>query len=131
MKKNIKYVGWKDLPELELLMCKSTALIVNSQYEGLGRMTIEAIFRGSIVVGRNIAGTKEISEKVGAVLTYENDIEFLSCLEDVCDMNVGDYRDMVEEAQKKALNLFSVGVSGESILLLYQNLCRGKRYVSK
>ena len=41
------------------LMSESQALIVPSYKEGLGRITIEAMFNNCLVIGRNAAGTKE------------------------------------------------------------------------
>lgn len=47
------------LPNVDLLMRRATALIMASQSEGFGRVTSEAMFNGCLVLGRDVAGTKE------------------------------------------------------------------------
>ena len=120
---NIQFIGWKEQLEIENLMKRATALIVNSRYEGLGRMTVEAILRGCIVVGRDIAGTQEIKEKVGGVFAYKNEMEFLSCLDFICKMSEESYRKQRVQAQFCAQKMFSVENSGEKILKIYKSLC--------
>ncbi|TCN72132.1 glycosyltransferase [Acetobacteroides hydrogenigenes] len=60
-KDRIQFLNYRD--DITELMKKATALIVSSNYEGLGRMTLEATFMGCLVIGRNNGGTKEILSK--------------------------------------------------------------------
>lgn len=67
---NIKFVGFQSSESVFLLMKKAAALIVASQNEGFGRMTAEACFAGTMVIGRNTGGTKEILDKINAYSFY-------------------------------------------------------------
>ena len=40
-------------------MSKALALFVPSSFEGFGFITVEAMFCGCLVIGRNTGGTKE------------------------------------------------------------------------
>lgn len=45
--------------DVDKLMQKAYAVIVASEFEALGRVTIEAMFNNCLVIGRNTTGTKE------------------------------------------------------------------------
>lgn len=45
--------------DVDSIMRKATALIMASRFEGFGLVTAEAMFNGCLVLGRNVAGTKE------------------------------------------------------------------------
>ncbi len=116
---SIIFVGWKNQTDLETLMSHATALVVNSRFEGLGRMSVESILRGSLVIGKDVAGTKEIRQKVGGVLGYNNEHGLLTCMENVCNINEEQYRKLILEAQDKAKVLFSIEKNGEKIMNVY------------
>ena len=45
--------------DIDKLMQKAYAVVVASNFEGLGRVTIESMLNGCLVIGRNTTGTKE------------------------------------------------------------------------
>ena len=102
-------------------MSKAKALIVASRNEGFGRMTAEACFMGSIVIGRNTAGTKEILEKTGG-LTFMDTESLLARMEEVSQMPDDAYGKIVSTAQQKATRLFSTEQNVNKIYSLYNQI---------
>lgn len=121
---SVVFLGWKNQEELALLMSNATALVVNSKFEGLGRMSVEAILRGCLVIGKDVAGTKEIRENVGGVCGYVDECGLLLCMENVISINEEQYRLMLMDAQDKAKAMFSVESNGEKVLKLYWSICK-------
>lgn len=59
--KNIRFLGYRT--DVYELMTHAIALIVPSRFEGFGFVTVEAMYNGCLVIGRNTGGTKEQFEK--------------------------------------------------------------------
>ncbi len=76
-------------------------MIVNSCSEGFGRVTIEGMLGGLLVLGRNAAGTSEIVEHNKTGILFQNLNEFCQCL---CDINNNRnvYRKIALSGQKMA-----------------------------
>lgn len=55
--KHIEFLGVRN--DVDELMQESYALIMASHFEGLGRVTAEAMFNNCLVIGKDSAGTKE------------------------------------------------------------------------
>ena len=55
--RQIKYLGFRS--DIYDLMADATAVLVPSYYEGFGFITVEAMLNKTIVIGRDVAGTKE------------------------------------------------------------------------
>ena len=74
--KNILLFDHRD--DVVKMMENASALIVASPFEGLGRMTIEASFKGCLVLGRNSGGTREILNitKGGLVFNTKEELSF-------------------------------------------------------
>lgn len=53
----VSFLGTRN--DINKLMQSAYAVIVASNFEGLGRVTIESMFNGCLVIGRNTTGTKE------------------------------------------------------------------------
>ena len=99
-------------------MQKATALLVGSHFEGFGRMTAEACFDGSIVIGRNSGGTQEILSQTGGFL-YDSQDEMLASMEKVITFSEETYYSIVQKAQLKAQELFSIETYTEKIYSIY------------
>ena len=84
-------------------------------------MTAEACFMGSIVIGRNTAGTKEILEKTGG-LTFMDTESLLARMEEVSQMPDDVYGKIVSTAQQKATRLFSTEQNVNKIYSLYNQI---------
>ena len=57
LNENVEFLGVRQ--DIDLYMQQSHALIMASHFEGLGRVTAEAMFNNCLVIGRDNAGTKE------------------------------------------------------------------------
>ena len=105
-------------------MAKAKALIVNSRFEGFGRMTAEACFNNCIVIGRNTGGTKEILEKTGGLL-FSTEEEMLGRMIQVADMTDTEYVAITKAACAEAIRLFSVERNIEQTCDFYESILSG------
>lgn len=101
-------------------MQKAMALLVGSHFEGFGRMTAEACFDGCIVIGKNSGGTQEILSQTGGFL-YDSQDEMLDLMEKVIAFPEYVYHSIVQKAQQKAQELFSIENYTEKIYSIYTN----------
>lgn len=101
---SIEFPGFTN--DVKPILSKATALIVASNAEGFGRMTAEAAFCGCLVIGKNVAGTKEILSEIGG-FPYTTDEEMLTSMESVINLSEQQYFSMSSYAQNKAKELYS------------------------
>ena len=99
-------------------MRKAKALLVPSYNEGFGRMTAEASFAGTMVIGRNTGGTLEIMEKTGGIM-FSNDDEFLAAMEKVASMSESEYKEKVLKSQRIAQELYAEESYVENVYKVY------------
>ena len=105
---NIKFVGLQSSDSVFLLMKKAAALIVASQNEGFGRMTAEACFAGTMVIGRNTGGTREILDKINACAFYTIP-ELVEKLYEISEaVNTDAYITRIKHSQFIAQQLYSI-----------------------
>jgi L-malate glycosyltransferase len=111
------------------LMENATALIVTSKFEGLGRMTLEAIFKGCLVLGRGTGGTREIVEGTGGGLLF-NDIDDLSqkMLRTAAIKDSYEYRSMIKDAQQMVIDRCSSEAYNMKMFSLYQSCLTESRF---
>lgn len=119
----IDFLGY--VHEIDTLMNEASAFLMCSKNEALGRVTIEAMFAGCPVLGRNSGGTKELV-KHGTNGYLYNDIDegvrYLNLLIDQSDMT----RLLVNEGRNFAINNFSEEVYGKKIIDIYKSLIKQK-----
>lgn len=90
------------------LMQDATALIVASNFEGLGRMTVEASFMGCLVLGRNTGGTKEIINITNGGYLFNNIGELSQQMVKTAKMaGTDEYKERVLKAQQISIEKFS------------------------
>lgn len=123
---SVHFEGFKE--DVFSYMQKAKALIVASPAEGFGRMTAEAIFAGSIAIGKNAGGTKEIIELAGGFL-YSSEKELIAHMEKVAYMAEKDYHTLVCQSQQKAKELFSKEQYIQNIYQVYKNALKEKSHV--
>lgn len=117
---NIKILGYrKDLP---ILMRQATGFLMCSHNEGLGRVTVEAIFAGCPVIGYAGGATIEIIQDKEIGWLYTTDTEFLNCLEEVIQNPQQTYL-KIKKAQQFAANNFTNEIYQKKILELYNRIC--------
>ena len=104
-------------------MEKATAFLMCSENEGLGRVSIEAMFYGCLVLGRNSGGTKEfvINNKTGYLF---NTIEECSSL--MQKILLEDTSIIIKQAQDFARQNFSIENYGTKIMRVYQSVLTKK-----
>lgn len=110
-------------PDVVNLMKEATALVVASNFEGLGRMTVEASFMGCLVLGRNTGGTKEILKVTGGGYLFNNSEELIQQMIHVANIiGTEEYKTKVLMAQRVAVDNFSNEQYCKTIFKLYKNI---------
>lgn len=66
--------------DIKQKLCIADILLMNSRSEGFGRVTIEGMLAGCLVVGRKAAGTAEIIQNDVNGLLYSDESEFVCCI---------------------------------------------------
>jgi len=124
---NVEFVGYKNEGKLSELMKNATALIVNSKFEGFGRMTAEALFYGCLVIGKNTGGTKEIIEQTGGGFLYNDVTDLGKYMEEMLSL-VGTmgYKEKIYNAQEQIVKIFSVEQNISNIIAFYAQVLRRK-----
>ena len=115
----IDFIGFHS--DVKPLIVKAKALIVASYSEGFGRMTAEAAFCETLVIGRNTAGTKEIIDMTGGLrfLTVE---EMSAQMEEIASMPAEEYNNWVQRAHSAAINNYSIENNVNKICELYRSI---------
>lgn len=100
-------------------MERATAFLMCSENEGLGRVSIEAMFYGCLVLGRNSGGTKEfvLDGETGYIF---NDVD--ECARLINDLKERDVKDIIDRAQRFACENFSIERYGDKIMSIYNNI---------
>ncbi len=110
------------------LMFKSTAVIIPSLNEGFGRVTVEAMIHGCLVIGRNTGGTKEILNQGKSIgLPYDTSEELLHYLITVPD-NIESYFPMIKKAQLIAVDKYSTEQNIDKTWSLYCKILNNNRH---
>lgn len=80
-------------------------LIMNSRAEGFGRVTVEGMLAGCLVMGRNLGGTSEIIIDQVNGIAFNTEEEFLDAMHQVITEKEK-YRKIAENGQKYAMEKF-------------------------
>ena len=112
------------------LMRKATLTIMASVSEGFGLVTAEAMMNGCLVVGRDLAGTKEqfdnglnfIGEEIA--LRYQIVEELSNTMIDVVEKGIEFYFPMIEKAQKTVVNFYTIEESTKQVYNFYKEICQ-------
>jgi len=114
---HIDFIG--QTQDVKSYMEKATAFLMCSENEGLGRVSVEAMFYGCLVLGRNSGGTKEFV--INGQTGYNFDtIE--ECASLMSKISSEDSTEMVKRAQEFACKNFSIENYGDRILEVYQSI---------
>lgn len=114
MSDSIEFLGRSD--RVKEYMTLATAFLMCSQNEGLGRVSIEAMFYGCLVIGRNSGGTKDFVFDGSTGLLFNDMNGCVSAMEKATET---DHRDIILNAQHFAQENFSVENYGKEILEVY------------
>lgn len=110
----VEFLGRTD--NVKEYMIGATAFLMCSENEGLGRVSIEAMFYGCLVIGRNSGGTKDFvfDGKTGLLF---NDMD--DCVVAMQRAVGSDLQNIIRYAQLFARENFSIENYGEKILNVY------------
>lgn len=118
-------------PDISGLMAKAAAVIVPSLSEGFGRVMPEAMSLGSLVVGRDCAGTKEqfdnglelTGHEIG--LRFQTVDELCGRMSEIVENGVEHYRDMIDNAFIAVNQLYTKEQNGCKVLQFYKEIAHG------
>lgn len=107
------------------LMSSATALVIGSYFEGFGFTMVEAMYNGSLVIGRNVGGIKEqfdngveqTGEEIG--LRYDEYSKLPTLLHDAIN---GDYDDMVQRAKSVVIRNYTLQISSQRVYDYYKTI---------
>jgi glycosyltransferase involved in cell wall biosynthesis len=120
---NIQFFGYRD--DIPRWMQRAKAVIVASEHEGFGRVAAEAMFNGSLVVGKKSAGTAELLEPWHGsqiALLFMDEESLVERMIEAAFMDGGRYTQTVLAAQQKAVECFSIEGNAEHVLEIYTRL---------
>lgn len=100
-------------------MSRATAFLMCSENEGLGRVSVEAMFYGCLVIGRNSGGTKDFvfDGKTGLLFN-----DMYGCISAMKKSTEIDYQKTIRYAQQFAQENFSIENYGKKILEVYDKI---------
>lgn len=110
----VEFLGRTD--KVKEYMSRATAFLMCSENEGLGRVSIEAMFYGCLVIGRNSGGTKDFvfDGKTGLLF---NDMD--GCVAAMQKATEIGHIDIIRYAQHFARENYSIENYGTKILEVY------------
>ncbi|MCQ2605178.1 MAG: glycosyltransferase family 4 protein [Bacteroidales bacterium] len=114
---NIIFVGYQKY--LDPFFEKATALLMCSACEALGRVTVEAMFNGCLVLGFNSGGTKEIIEDKKTGFLFDDISACVNLLRDVSENN---YEYIILNSQKYVRQYYTEEYYRDKILSVYNEV---------
>ena len=120
-KNSVQFIGFVE--NVIPYMAKAKALVVASHNEGFGRMTAEACFCGSLVIGRNSAGTKEILEQTGGIF-FNNIAEIKKAMQIIAEMPEEEYKKQALHAQNIAVQTYSIENNVNQVYSFYMHILK-------
>lgn len=91
--------------DMKAKLSQKDILIMNSRAEGFGRVTVEGMLAGCLVIGRYSGGTTEIIQDQVNGLTFEKESEFVDAIRHVTTEREK-YKRLAENGQKYAIEKF-------------------------
>lgn len=110
----VEYLGYSK--DIKSYMAKATAFLMCSLNEGLGRVTVEAMFYGCPVIARSSGGTLELITNGVNGFFFSTIEECALLMNKVVSENVND---VILNAQQYAIQHFSEEVYGQEIMNVY------------
>lgn len=126
-KSQIKYLGFRR--DIYSLMSSAIALLVPSYYEGFGLITAEAMINKTIVIGRDVAGTKEQFDNGVRLTGHEIGLRFIevdditSAMKKVIDGTI-DCKAIIDRAYESVRELYTIEHNVDEIYRLYNKILK-------
>lgn len=117
----IDFIGFTN--NVKEQMSKATAFLMCSENEGMGRVSVEAMFYGCLVLGRNSGGTKEfvLDNETGYIFNSTDECALL--MQKVASE---DNTRIINNAQSFACSNFAIEDYGKRINTVYENILTHK-----
>lgn len=112
IKHRVKFLGECEHNKIFKLMYNASVFVVPSRNEGFGFITAEAMFKGTIVIGKDTGGTKEQMDngkditKEDIAYRYLEQQDLINLLFKVQDLSNEAYIDMSKKAQTVVCKLY-------------------------
>lgn len=125
---HIQLLGMRN--DIDTLYKNAKALIVPSLFEGFGFITAEAMFNGCLVIGHNVAGTKEQFDNGKEItgeeiaLRYDTQEQLIQHLLQLTNSSILSYEPIILRGQTTAMKLYTTEVHLEKILTLYNSIVK-------
>ncbi|MCS4487687.1 glycosyltransferase family 4 protein [Streptococcus sciuri] len=115
---NVHFHGFQN--DTKAFFEKADVLCVCSKKEAFGRITVEGMLSGALVIGTNSGGTKEIIDhhKTGYLYSPENAKELCTILEEVVKHQEKAQK-IAKKGQNKAIKMFSDTANAHSVTSVY------------
>lgn len=113
----INFIGFVN--NLETIRRQSDILLMCSQKEAFGLVTVEAMLSKLLVIGRNSGATSELIEHKKTGYLYNNIEELWECISIALNRN---NEDIIENAYKYAKDEFSIDSTANSIQQIYERI---------
>ena len=127
-KEKVRFLGERKHSEIYELMYNAIALVVPSRNEGFGFITAEAMFNGTIVIGKDTGGTKEQMDNGREILKseiafrytdFQNLVNFLFKVENLPN-NL--YINIATKAQEVVCELYDKERQSKKLSNLYNSI---------
>ena len=121
----VHFLGIRD--DVYELIASAKALFICSKFEGFGFTPVEAMFCGTLVVGRNVGGVKEQFdnglEHTGReiALRYMQDEELPELMDRAL---TEDFTEMKQRAREVVLNNYTISKNTQQILSFYKRIMK-------
>lgn len=113
----VDFLGY--IPDIKDLMSKATGYLMCSEFEGLGRVTVEAMFYGCPVIARRSGGTLEIVRNNVNGYLFDSPDQCAALMKAVAgNSNEG----VIITAQEIAVNRFSEESFKKSLIEVYKSV---------
>lgn len=124
-----EYVEWLgERSDVNELMSKARALIVPSHQEAFGRIVVEAMTNGCIVIGRNTAGIKEQLDN-GVYITggeigfrYDTVEQLATLMQQVAGQDPSTFEPIIKRSQQTIESLYTTEAYVNNVVDLYERI---------
>ena len=121
LEENVSFLGRKE--DTHNYYKDADVVFVGSKAEAFGRITVEAMLSGCLVLGANTCGTKELidDEETGLLFDYENDNTIVDRIKFIFE-NKEAVQKIASDGRQKALNYFTAEINANNVLNVYKKV---------